>query len=422
MARPGDRFAIIEAPYCSPLCLTIPCHPGSAVETAKKNVAVLATCQALLFTNNSTAIALNGLAGYALAANKALATLPVTAWVIGGALSTLPASLLMKRIGRRAGFTVGALMGMVGAAICSVALYLEAFWLFCFGTMVFGVYNAVAQYYRFAAADAASSDFKAKAISLVLAGGLVGGIVGPETSKLTVDLLATTYLGAYLSLIGFLVLVVLVVQWLDIPVPPATAHGEPTRPLAQIMVQPVFVVAVLAAAIAYGVMNLLMTATPLAMGLCGHPYSAAATVIGWHVIGMFGPSFFTGSLITRFGVLQVMAAGALLLYVVVAIALSGVSIPHFWFALVLLGVGWNFLYIGGTTLITEACTPPERAKTQGANDLIIFVVMATSSFSSGLLLEKSGWQMLNYLALPFVTAAAIAVLWLLARRRVAAGA
>jgi len=392
------------------------------VETAKKNVAVLATCQALRFTNNSTVIALNGLAGYALATNKALATLPVTAWVIGGALSTLPASLLMKRIGRRAGFTVGALTGMVGAAICSLALYLENFWLFCFGTMVFGVYNAAAQYYRFAAADAASTDFKAKAISLVLAGGLVGGIVGPEASKLTVDLLATPYLGAYLSLIGFLVLVVLVVQRLDIPVPAAAAHKEPSRPLAQIMAQPVFVVAVLAAAIGYGVMNLLMTATPLAMGICGHPYSAAATVIGWHVIGMFGPSFFTGSLIKRFGVLQVMAAGALLLYVVVAIALSGIGVAHFWFALVVLGVGWNFLYIGGTTLITEACTPPERAKTQGANDLIVFVVMATSSFSSGLLLEKSGWQMLNYLALPFVTAAAVAVLWLLARRRVAAGA
>jgi MFS family permease len=299
------------------------------VETAKKNVAVLAACQALLFTNNSTAIALNGLAGYALASNKALATLPVTAWVLGGALSTLPASLLMKRIGRRAGFTVGALAGIAGATTCSLALFLESFWLFCFGTMVFGVYNAAAQYYRFAAADVASADFKAKAISLVLAGGLVGGIVGPETSKLTVDLLQTHYLGAYLSLIGFLVLVVLIVQWLDIPVPAAAAHKEPTRPLAQIMGQPAFVVAVLAAAIAYGVMNLLMTATPLAMGICGHPYSAAATVIGWHVVGMFAPSFFTGALIKRFGVLQVMVAGALLLYVVVAIALSGVSIPHF---------------------------------------------------------------------------------------------
>ena len=392
------------------------------MDTAKKNIAALATCQALLFTNNATAIALNGLAGYALASNKALATLPVTAWVLGGALSTLPASLLMKRIGRRAGFTVGAAMGMVGAAICSLALALANFWLFCLGTMVFGVYNAVAQYYRFAAADAVGAGFKAKAISLVLAGGLVGGIVGPEVSKLTVDLFATRYLGAYLSLIGFLVLVMLVVRRLDIPVPSEAEHRDPGRPLARIMAQPVFIVAVLGAAMGYGVMNLLMTATPLAMGFCGHPYTAAATVISWHVIGMFGPSFFTGSLIKRFGVLQVMAAGGLLLYGVVAIALSGISVPHFWFALVLLGIGWNFLYIGGTTLIAEACTPAERAKTQGANDLLIFVMMATSSFSSGLLLEKSGWQTLNYLALPFITAAIGGVLWLLSRRRVAAPA
>ena len=328
----------------------------------------------------------------------------------------------MKRIGRRAGFTAGALTGMVGAGVCALALYLGNFWLFCFGAMVFGVYNAVAQYYRFAAADAVGADFKAKAISLVLAGGLVGGIVGPEVSKLTVDLLATRYLGAYLSLIGFLVLVVIVLRWIDIPVPTAAEHAEPGRPLAEIMVQPAFVVAVLGAAVGYGVMNLLMTATPLAMGLCGHPYSAAATVIGWHVIGMFGPSFFTGSLIKRFGVLQVMLAGAVLLYVCIAIALSGISIPHFWLALALLGVGWNFLYIGGTTLITEAGTPAERAKTQGANDLCIFIVMASSSFTSGVLLETNGWQMLNYLALPFITLAAAAVLWLFARRRIAAPA
>jgi MFS family permease len=390
------------------------------VEAAKKNVAVLAACQALLFTNNSTAIALNGLAGYALAANKALATLPVTAWVIGGALSTLPASLLMKRIGRRAGFTAGALTGMVGAAICSVALYAGSFWLLCLGTLVFGVYNAVAQYYRFAAADAVSAEFKPKAISLVLAGGLVGGIVGPELSKLTVGAFATRFLGAYLSLIGFLVLVVGIVQLLDIPSPAGDDREVRARPLKEIMSQPVFVVAVLGAAIGYGVMNLLMTATPLAMGLCGHPYSAAATVIGWHVVAMFGPSFFTGSLIRRFGVLQVMAVGALLLYVVVAIALSGISVPHFWFALVLLGIGWNFLYIGGTTLLTDACTVAERAKTQGANDSIIFLTMMVTSFGSGVLIDTRGWQTLNWLALPFITVAAAAVLWLLARRRVAA--
>jgi MFS family permease len=390
------------------------------MDPAKKNVAVLATCQALLFTNNATAIALNGLAGYALASNKALATLPVTAWVIGAALTTFPASLLMKRIGRRAGFTVGALVGMVGAAICSVALYVGNFWLLCFGTMVFGVYNAVAQYYRFAAADAVSADFKAKAISLVMAGGLVGGIVGPELSKYTIELLAPRYLGAYLSLLGFLVLVVLVVQLLDIPVPTAAQNREPARPLRRIMAQPTFIVAVTGAAVGYGVMNLLMTATPLAMGLCGHPYAAAATVIGWHVIGMFGPSFFTGSLIARFGVLQVMLAGAAILYACIGIALSGISIPHFWFALVLLGIGWNFLYIGGTTLIAGSCKPSERAKTQGANDSIIFIVMASTSFSSGVLIETNGWQVLNTLALPFVTAAVIAIVWLLARRRAAA--
>jgi len=390
------------------------------MDRARKNVAVLAACQALLLTNNSTAIALNGLAGWALASNKTLATLPVTGWVIGGALSTLPASLLMKRIGRRAGFTVGALIGMIGAAICSWALYLGNFWLLCLGTMVFGVYNAVAQYYRFAAADAVRTDFKAKAISLVLAGGLVGGLIGPEVSKFTIDLLAERYLGAYLSLIGFLVLGVLVVQLLDIPVPSAAQHREPVRPLREIMAQPSFLVAAAGAAIGYGVMNLLMTATPLAMGLCGHPYSAAATVIGWHVVSMFGPSFFTGSLIRRFGVLQVMLAGALILYGCVGIALSGISVPHFWFALVLLGIGWNFLYIGGTTLIAEACTPAERAKTQGANDSIIFIVMATSSFSSGVLIDQKGWQVLNWLALPFVTVAAVAILWLLLRRRLAA--
>ncbi len=309
---------------------------------------------------------------------------------------------------------------MVGAAICSLALYAGNFWLLCFGTTVFGVYNAFAQYYRFAAADAVGADFKAKAISLVLAGGLVGGIVGPETSKHTVDLLPTLYLGSYLSLMGFLVLALFVVQWLDIPVPTEADRKEPTRPLARIMAQPAFVVAVLAAAIGYGVMNLLMTATPLAMGICGHPYSAAATVISWHVIGMFGASFFTGSLIKRFGIMQVMFAGALLLYVVVGIALSGISVLHFWLALLLLGVGWNFLYIGGTTLITEACTPAERAKTQGANDLIIFIVMAASSFTSGLLLETNGWQMLNWLALPFITAACAALLWMMSKRRAAA--
>jgi MFS family permease len=388
------------------------------MEIAKKNVAILSACQALLFTNNSTVIALNGLAGYALASNKALATLPVTGWVIGAALTTFPASLLMKAIGRRGGFTLGALIGVLGAALCAAALYAGSFWMLCAGTSVFGVYNAFAQYYRFAAADSAPAEFKAKAISLVLAGGLVGGIVGPETSKHTVDLLPTLYLGGYLALIGFLVLVIALLQLLEVP-PPSREAGaaEPARPLRVIMAQPTFIVAVTAAAMGYGVMNLLMTASPLAMAVCGHPYSAAATVIGWHVIGMFGPSLFTGSLIKRFGVANVMFAGVGFLFAAIGIALSGISVPHFWLALVILGVGWNFLYIGGTTLIAGAARPAERAKTQGVNDLIIFVVLGTSSFSSGLLLETNGWRTLNLLALPLAAAIAVAIAWFALKRR-----
>ena len=386
----------------------------------KKNVTVLAALQALLMTNNSTAIALNGLAGYALASNKSLATLPVTGWVVGASLTTFFASLLMKRIGRKGGFTLGALVGIVGASISCVALYLANFWLFVAGATVFGVYNAFGQYYRFAAADAAAHDFKAKAISYVLAGGLVGGIVGPTVSKWTKDALPTAFLGAYLTLIAFLCVVLVVIRLLDIPAPTKAEAKESGRPLAAIVAQPAFVVAVLAAAFGYGVMNLLMTATPLAMGICGHPYSAAATVISWHVIGMFAPSFFTGSLIKRFGVLNVMLAGVVLNFVCIGIALAGIDVANFWAALFLLGVGWNFLYIGATALLTETYRPAEKAKAQGANDMLIFLTMATSSFSSGMLLEANGWQTLNYLAIPFVAAIGFAVLWLMTKRRVPA--
>jgi len=392
---------------------------GSAAKQ-RKNVTVLAALQALLLTNNSTAIALNGLAGYALAENKSLATLPVTGWVVGASLTTFFASLLMKRIGRKGGFTFGALVGMLGASICCVALYLANFWLFVAGTTVFGVYNAFGQYYRFAAADAAAHDFKAKAISYVLAGGLVGGIVGPTVSKWTKDALPIAFLGAFLALIVFLCVVLAVVRLLDIPAPTEAEAKESGRALAEILAQPAFVVAVLAAAFSYGVMNLLMTATPLAMGVCGHPYSAAATVISWHVIGMFAPSFFTGNIIKRFGVLNVMLAGVVLNFICIGIALAGVEVANFWAALVLLGVGWNFLYIGATALLTETYRPAEKAKAQGANDMLIFLVMATSSFSSGLLLETNGWQLLNYLAIPFVAAIGFAVLWLMTRRRVPA--
>jgi MFS family permease len=382
-----------------------------------RNVAVLSACQALLLANTSALVALSGLAGYALAADKSLATLPVTGWVAGGALTTMFASHLMQRVGRRQGFTVGALVGIGGALLCASALALHSFWLFCFGSMVFGAYNAFGQYYRFAAADAASPEFRARAISYVLAGGLIGGVIGPTTSRFTAHLLPTTYLAAYLTLIGFVVLVLALLRWLDIPPPTATDSSQPARPLSAIAAQPAFVVAVLAAALGYGVMNLLMTATPLAMGMCGHPYGAATSVISAHVIGMFAPSFVTGSLIRRLGLFTVMLCGVAINLVCIAIALGGVEVANFWWSLLLLGVGWNFLFIGATTLLTETYRASEKAKAQGVNDLAIFVTMAVSSLSSGMILQRDGWQTLNHAAIPFVLLIGAGVAWLALQRK-----
>jgi MFS family permease len=388
----------------------------------QRNVAVLSACQALLLANSSALVALNGVAGYALAADKSLATLPVTGWVVGGAVTTLLASQLMQRVGRRRGFTVGALTGIAGALLCAAALALHHFWLFCFGTLVFGVYNAFGQYYRFAAADAATPAFRPRAISLVLAGGLVGGIVGPTTSRYTAHLLPTTYLAAYLALILFIGLVLVLLRYLEIPAPGRSEAAQRPRPLAAIARQPAFAVAVFASALGYGIMNLLMTATPLAMGICGHPYSAATTVISAHVIGMFAPSFVTGDLIRRFGVLGVMLCGVAINLACIGIALAGVEVAHFWWSLLLLGVGWNFLFIGATTLLTDTYSPSERAKAQGVNDMAIFVTMAVSSLGSGMILERDGWQTLNHVALPFVLLVGAAILWLAARRRLAVAA
>jgi MFS family permease len=387
------------------------------VQHARRNVFLLACCQALLFTNNVTLIALNGLAGFALADNKSLATLPVTAYVVGAAMSTFPASLLMRRVGRRSGFFIGCLFGMAGGAVATLGIALSSFWLLCLGTLILGTYNAFGQYYRFAAADVASPDFKAKAISLVMAGGLVGGIVGPALSRVTRDLVQPTFLASYASLIGFCLVTMAILSALRIPDPTTEEAHATTRPLKEIMAQPVFVVAVLVGALGYGVMNLLMTSTPLAMGFCGLPYAAAASVISAHVIAMFGPSFFTGSLIQRFGVLNVMMAGVAAMFACVAIALSGQLYLHFWLSLVLLGVGWNFMYVGGTTLLTEAYRPAEKAKAQGANEILVFCTTATSSFTSGVLVNAAGWNTLNYVALPFLVIAGSAALWLALRRR-----
>jgi MFS family permease len=388
------------------------------MERQYRNVLVLSGCQATLQTVGTTMIAVTGLAGFALAEDKALATVPLTAYVLGSAVSTIPASLMMNRVGRRAGFQTGTALGMVGAAGCALAMYIASFGLLCAGMFVLGIYTAFGKYYRFAAADAAKVEFRAKAISLTLAGGIIGGIFGPEMAKRTSVLFADyAYLGSYLSLIIVCLVAMVFLTGLDIPRLSEQERKDSGRPLGQIMRQPVFIVAALASMLSYGIMNLFMTSTPLAMRAHDHHFNDAAFVLQWHMIGMYGPSFFTGALIQRFGVLNIILAGIVLLLTCIIAALAGTTLLNFWVAMFLLGVGWNFMYVGGSALLTECHTAPERAKTQAANDFMVFVTMAISSLSSGLLLNVSGWRAVNLGSVPFLLLATAATLWLIWRRR-----
>ncbi len=379
-----------------------------------RNVLVLSACQATLQTGGVTLVLITGLAGIALAPLAAFATVPLTCYVIGSALTTFPASMLMKAVGRRNGFQVGTAIGMVGAGINALAIYLSNFWLLCFGMMIMGSYTAFGKYYRFAAADVADTNFRAKAISLTLAGGIVGGFVAPEMAKRTKDIFADhVFLGSYLSLMAVCVVAALVLTQLEIPQLTEKERKEGGRPIREIMRQPVFIVAALAGALSYGIMNLFMTSTPLAMRAHDHHFNSAAFVLEWHVLGMYGPSFFTGSLIQKFGVLKVILAGIVLLFGAVLCALAGTGVINFWLALFVLGVGWNFMYVGGSALLTECHTPAERAKTQAANDLAVFITMAISSMSSGMLLTMSGWHAVNYGTIPFLLLACGFTLWLM---------
>jgi MFS family permease len=307
---------------------------------------------------------------------------------------------------------------MVSAAVCAAALYVSSFWLLCAGMFLMGVYTAFGKYYRFAAADAADVSFRAKAISLTLAGGLLGGIIGPELAKHTTSaVVGYEYMGAYLSIIAVAVIAALMLTQLDIPMLSEKDRKDAGRPLSEIMRQPAFIVAALAGMLSYGIMNLFMTSTPLAMRAHDHHFNDAAFVLQWHMIGMYGPSFFTGSLVQRFGVTKIILAGIFLNLVCIVSALAGTELLNFWLALFLLGVGWNFMYVGGSALLTECHTPAERAKTQAANDFMIFATMAISSASSGLLLNKSGWHAVNYGSIPFLMLALGATVWLIWQRR-----
>jgi predicted MFS family arabinose efflux permease len=381
----------------------------------RRTVFLLALCQALLLTNSVILMAVNALTGYMLADNKMLATLPSMTYVIGSALSAMPISAWMQRVGRRSGFIHGSMLAVVGACICAAAVSMKSFWGVCLGTFFIGCYNATGALYRFAAADAVPGANKARAISLVLAGGIIGGLVGPESAKLSKDWLSVTYAGTYLSLVAFALAAIAVQSRLQLPAIMQQSSDKPMRPLAEIAKQPKFIIAVLSAAFGYGVMNLLMVATPLAMSFCGHPFKEGVFVLEWHVVGMFLPSFFTGDLIKRFSALKIVIVGALLNVIAVAINLSGVTVAHFWFGLVVLGIGWNFMFIGGTAMLTETYLPHEKTRVQGFNDMLIFATMALSSSSAGVLVNARGWEVVNYVSLPFVAIALLGALWLALR-------
>jgi len=384
---------------------------AAAMQTSYRNIFLLACCQALLLTNAAGLISMNGLVGYSLVDTKTIATLGATTYVLGSALTTMPMSLWMARVGRRRGFMAGALINIGGCGLAVTALWLRSFPLYCVATAVIGIYNAVGLQYRFAATEVAAPADKARAISLVLAGGIVGGFLGPAITRWGRDLFAAPFLGSFMLLAAVALVALAVQSQVHVPKPSLAEQSGGGRPLAQIVRQPVFIVAALAGGLGYGLMNLLMTATPLAMDFCSLPYAQAATVISWHVVGMYAPGFVTGSLINRFGVLRMILAGIAVMAGGAAVALNGNDLAHFVVALVLIGVGWNFMYTGGTTLLTESYAPAEKARTQGANDFFMFSIMAVSSFSSGAMVSAAGWEVMNVAALPILVFIAGVVIW-----------
>ncbi|HQS00035.1 MULTISPECIES: MFS transporter [unclassified Polaromonas] len=382
-----------------------------------RNLWLLAVCQGLFLTNNVTFIAINGLVGLALAPLGWMATLPVMGYVVGGALSTGIVARTQKRFGRKASFQFGLGVAVLSALLCCYAAYSRNFWLLVTATVVAGYYNANAQLYRFAAAELALPAFREKAVSLVMAGGLIGAIAGPNLAAGTRSLTEVPFAGAYLALAGVALLAMALLAFIHFPPTPPQQAASGGRPLGEIMRQPVFIVAAAAGALGFGVMNLLMAATPIAMQVCGLPFSDAALVLEWHVIGMFAPGFFTGHLIKRFGTLPIMAVGLALNVACVLVALSGVDLHQFLIALFLLGVGWNFLFTGSTTLALTAYRPEEKDKAQGALNFCVFAVLALSSLASGVLVTTQGWTLLNLGSLLPLGLTGFALAWLALRNR-----
>ena len=393
---------------------------------AKRNVAVLVTAQAVLGAQMPILFILGGLAGQILAENKALATLPISIIVMVSAVSAPLLSGLMARHGRRTGFLIGALSGATGGALGAAALMQGSFQLLVFAAGFNGVYMAAQGFYRFAAADAASPAFRPKAISWVLAGGLLSALIGPEFVKAFRDALAPVpFAGAYVAIVMLNLAGGLVFFLLEEPAPAAlraAAAGRGTgRPLSRIVRQPRVAVAMICAMVSYALMNLVMTSTPLAIVACGFDPNDAAGVVQAHVVAMFAPSFFTGHLIARWGVERVIAVGLVLLAACAGVAMGGVELERFYAALILLGVGWNFGFIGATSMLAGAHAPEERGKVQGLNDFLVFGLVSVASLSSGALMNGFGWEAVNLAMAPFLALAGAALIWIaLARPRAAA--
>lgn len=387
----------------------------------RRNVFLLAMCQALFMTGTSMVITVTALAGSLCAPIPGLATVPLSLQFIATMVTTVPASYVMRHLGRRAGFLIGAGVGASGGIINAFAMLHNNFVLLCIGSSLIGVLNGFSIYYRFAAADAADETNRSRAISLVMAGGVLAAFTGPNLARFTADLLpGGSFAGTYAALACLQVITVSLLAFVNIPRLTAAERRHQGRPLGEILRQPSAIVAILAAVAGYSAMTLVMTATPLAV--IGHHFhlADAAFVIQWHVFAMFAPSFFTGSIIKRFGTVPVIATGALSILMCVVVNLEGAAILNFTMALVLLGVGWNFMFVGGTTLLTSVVERPEQAKTQGLNDFLVFGSVALASLSSGALHQELGWHAVNMGAIPGVTIALAATLWLGARRTVQA--
>lgn len=391
-----------------------------ADRTAWRNVIVLMLAAAVLGAQLPAIMTIGGLAGSTLAPSQALSTFPISMVVLGSMLSAAPLSGFMQRRGRKAGFFVGSILGATGAAIGALGLYFGSFGLLLAGSFLTGTYMASQAFYRFAAIDTASDTFRAKAISLVMAAGLVAAILGTEIVKVTAETTVIPFLATYGVVFVLNLLGLVIFPFLDIPVPSAASTGAGGRSRRELLKSSAILVAVICGTVAYALMNLVMTATPLAVVGCGFSTAEAADVVRWHVLAMFGPAFVTGHLINRFGAPMIIATGLVILAGTGAVALSGVELGHFYVALVLLGVGWNFGFIGATAMLASQHSAEERGRIQGLNDTIVFGVVTLASLASGGLMHlggdaASGWTAVNLAMVPLLVLAAGSLVWLATR-------